>query len=550
MKQPGVTKNLSRTLTQLFCGQAFLLMLVLVLQPGPLLAQGWSSGGPLSPLQQGFDVTFYDISLEIHPDKQEISGAVTAHVFALKEGVMQVEFDLVNHFEVSSVSYAGSELSFTHENHKLIVSLPQLLAEGRVMPLEISYAGAPPVAVRPPWQGGFTWARDSANRHWVSVSCQLEGAKVWLPAKDHPTSRADSVRIDITVPKPYFVASNGLLEGTEAVDENRHRFVWMTRYSIHNYNINVTMGVFEEVSTTYLTETGAEMPVVFYVLEQHAHEGPQLLEMTLQKLEQLREYYGEYAFTSEKFGLVHTPYLGMEHQTINAYGNNFEYTIIDDRPYDWLLLHEMGHEWWGNAVTVRDWADFWIHEGITTFTDALFLWDFYSPEVYYDKIEEYVRFIRNHQPIIPGTDMTSAEVYNHDVYYKGAWFMHTIMHVLGRERFFEAMRSFVEENRFGYTDTASVEAHLQQFTAHDLSSLFRIYLYETGLPRFETEQSENDRHTWRLRISGVEGSLPVQIWTSEGLQVMPISGDWLTVISAMRPVIDPGSWYLQAAMFD
>ncbi|MCH8485342.1 MAG: M1 family metallopeptidase [Candidatus Cyclonatronum sp.] len=550
MKQPGVTKNLSRTLPQLFCGQAFLLMLVLVLQPGLLLAQGWSSGGPLSPLQQGFDVTFYDIRLEIHPDEQEISGAVTAHVFALKEGVMQVEFDLVNHFEVSSVSYAGSELPFTHENHKLIVNLPQLLAEGRVMPLEISYAGAPPVAVRPPWQGGFTWARDSERRHWVSVSCQLEGAKVWLPAKDHPTSRADSVRIDITVPKPYFVASNGLLEQTEAVDENRHRFVWMTRYPIHNYNINVTMGVFEEVSTTYLTETGAEMPVVFYVLEQHAHEGPQLLEMTLQKLEQLREYYGEYAFASEKFGLVHTPYLGMEHQTINAYGNNFEYTIIDDRPYDWLLLHEMGHEWWGNAVTVRDWADFWIHEGITTFTDALFLWDFYSPEVYYDKIEEYVRFIRNHQPIIPGTDMTSAEVYNHDVYYKGAWFMHTLMHVLGRESFFVAMRSFVEENRFGYTDTASVEAHLQQFTAHDLSSLFRIYLYETGLPRFETEQSENDRHTWRLRISGVEGSLPVQIWTSEGLKVVPISGDWLTVTSAMRPVIDPGSWYLQAAMFD
>lgn len=525
-----------------------LLIALLVIPTGVLSAQGWSSGGPLSELQRGFDVTFYDIRLELHPEQQEISGSVTAHVFALEERVEQVEFDLVNHFDVSTVRYLDTELRFTHENDKLVVDLPEQLQSGRFMPLEISYSGAPPVAVRPPWQGGFTWARDSADRHWVSVSCQLEGAKLWLPAKDHPTSRADSVRIDVTVPKPYFVASNGLLELQEEVDEARHRFVWITRYPIHNYNINVTMGIFEEVSTTYITENGEEMPVVFYVLEQHAHEGPQLLEMTLEKLYQVREYFGEYAFTSEKFGLVHTPYLGMEHQTINAYGNNFEYTVIDDRPYDWLLLHELGHEWWGNAVTVRDWADFWIHEGITTFTDALFLWDFYSPSVYYDKIREYAGFIRNHQPIIPGEDVTSAEVYNHDVYYKGAWFMHTLKHVLGRKVFLKAMRSFAVSNRYGFTSTSALRAYLQEYTEINLEPLFQLYLYETGLPRFVLHEAGDA--LWELSLSGADFTIPVEVLTSEGIQLLQLNQDTRVLYSATKPVIDPKQWYLTQNIFD
>ncbi|AXJ00486.1 Peptidase family M1 [Cyclonatronum proteinivorum] len=526
----------------------WVLFAAIFIYAGPMHAQNWSSGGPLSSLQQGFDVTFYDIQLEIHPELQEISGTVTAHVFALEHDINQVEFDLVNHFKVTAVRYSDSPLSFTHEQDKLVVDLPRKLGANQIMPLEISYSGAPPVAVRPPWQGGFTWARDSEDRHWVSVSCQLEGAKLWLPAKDHPTSRADSVRIDVTVPKPYFVASNGLLELQEVVDEARQRFVWMTRYPIHNYNINVTMGIFEEVRTAYLTEVGDEMPVVFYVLESYAHEGPQLLKMTLQKLYQLRAYYGEYAFTTEKFGLVHTPYLGMEHQTINAYGNDFEYTVIDDRPYDWLLLHEMGHEWWGNAVTVRDWADFWIHEGITTFTDALFLWDFYSPEVYYDKIREYVGFIRNHQPIIPGTDVTSAEVYNHDVYYKGAWFMHTLMHVLGRDTFLEAMRSFAVSNRYGYTDTDAIRAYLQLYTEIPLAPLFELYLYQTDLPRFELHEVSDQ--TWAVYLSGAELTIPVEVRTSAGVQLIQLGTEAQHIHSQDKPVLDPQFWYLTENLFD
>ncbi len=511
-------------------------------------AQGWSSGGPLSPLQSGFEIGYYQFNLDVFPDEQKISGYVTAHVFALADDVTEIEFDLVRNYEVSSVTASEKELTFSHEEDKLIVTLPDVLKKDEMKPLRIHYSGVPPVAERPPWEGGFTWETDPDGNHWVGVSCQLEGGKMWLPVKDHPVSRPDSVEISITVPEPYTVAANGLHQETVSDGEGRHTWRWKTRYPIHWYNINFTMGIFDKVSTVYYTENGSEMPVDFYVLKADRHKAPELLEITVDMLEQLRHYFGEYAFTDEKFGLVHTPYLGMEHQTINAYGNNFEYTYHNERPYDWLLLHEMGHEWWGNAVTVKDWADFWIHEGITTFTDALFLWDYYSPEVYYDKIMEYVQHIRNHQPIIPGVDVTSAEVYNHDVYYKGAWFMHTLMHVMRRPVFLEAMRSFAIENRYGYTDTESLMEHLQKYTAVNLEPLFRTYLYETGLPDIITEKAGDGY--WNVYLTGIDATFPVGISKNGNTSVMMLSPEPKKIRSKEKPETDTGNWYLKQSMFE
>lgn len=556
-------------LTLLF--SAFGLLLLAGCSAGPVTAEppheppSWSSGGSLSELQQAFDISFYDISVAVFPDEQRISGEVTAHVYAISAAVDRLEFDLVRNYDVAHVSVKGTPVTFEHEDDKLLVDLGAELRieEDAITPVTIRYSGAPPVAVRPPWEGGFTWSEDMKRRHWVGLSCQLEGAKVWLPVKDHPVSRADSVQLAVDVPKPYMVAANGLHKQTSAspLSENRHVWHWKTRYPIHNYNINFTMGMFKVHEKRYRTSGGRDMPVLFYVLEEDAHQAGALLEMTVRKLEQLRHYFGEYGFVDEKFGLVHTPYLGMEHQTINAYGNDFDYTTIDGRSYDWLLLHEMGHEWWGNLITVEDWAEFWIHEGITTFTDVLFLYDFYSPEVYYDKIEEYVGKIRNHQPIIPGEDINSAQVYNHDVYYKGAYFMHTLMHLMGRPVFLEAIRSFAEDNRFAYTSTEAFIEHFQGFTSYELRPLFDLYLYDVRLPEFSItaaqEAGEDGTMTYSIRLENADElqqahgsglSFPVEIRTSEGLMRYTLGAAPVVIESQTEPVFDPRKWYLHADM--
>jgi len=520
-------------------GCLFLISLLFVPQ---LKSQPWHSGGVLSEIQQGFDVHFYDINLEIHPDEQFISGFVDVYVFALKDSVTVIELDLVNHYQVDSVTFMGAELGFEHGSDKLLITLQEMLQTDERVKLRVHYSGNPPVARRPPWDGGFNWSKDPDGNHWIGVSCQMEGGKLWLPVKDHPTSRADSISINITVPAPYFVASNGLLEQINEQDD-KITYHWFTRYPIHNYNVSINIGLFEAYEKPYFTQDGSMMPVVFYVLPQYREHADEILDMTIEKLKQLRAYFGEFGFTSEKFGLVHTYYLGMEHQTINSYGNDFQYFTKDGKSYDWLLLHEMGHEWWGNLVTIRDWADFWIHEGITTFTDALFLWDFYSPELYHEKLAEYAPRISNRQPIIPWENATTRDVYNHDVYYKGAYFMHTLSYVLGRPTFLNIIRAFVDQNRYGYTSTAELRDFFERYSGMALSGLFELYLYGTDYPEVVIEQVGLQQY--EVSIPNISFVLPMDIETSSGLNRINLSADPVMIQSESVPVADPENWYLK-----
>lgn len=510
--------------------------------------QNWSSGGVLSEYQKSFDIHYYSLNLKIDPDNRFLEGFTDVHVYGLVNGAEVIELDLVRNYDVTNVYENGVSTEFSHEKDKLFVFLASEISKDEKVQLRIEYSGHPPIAVRPPWQGGFNWSEDPEGNHWVGVSCQLEGAKIWFPAKDHPVSRADSVSINITVPKPYKVASNGLLQEKTAYDTEWHTWHWKTRYPIHNYNVSINIGLFETVEDKYLAEDGTVVPVIFYVLPQDKHRAGELLEITIQKLKLLRMYYGEYGFTSEKVGIVQTDYLGMEHQTINSYGNEFRYTVIDGKAYDWLLLHELIHEWWGNLITVNDWADFWIHEGITTYTDALFLWDYFGEEVYHNKIAEYRGLIRNQQPVIPGIDITSAEVYNHDVYYKGAYFMHTLSFVMGRGTFSNIVRAFALQNRYQHTSTEELRSFFETYSGLNLKGLFDMYLYSTDLPELLIEEYSDG--TFTVSIPNITFTIPVEIFSSNGKNIHRIGPDPVIIASETNPVVDPRHWYLWQHMFD
>lgn len=506
-------------------------------------AQQWTSGGEISEFQSGMEVTFYHINLNVDSSDSTIAGFADVHVRAKHDGMDVLEFDLIRNYRVTEVKGMGQELDFVHDNDKLLIELDGGLKAGEILPVRIFYDGRPHIAIRPPWDGGFNWSKDPDGNDWIGVSCQLEGGKMWFPAVDHPTVRADSAALSIRVPKPYFTASNGILEHID--DEEHHRtFHWKTRYPIHSYNLSINIARYEVFERTWQSSNGDSVPVVFYVLPQFREHADEILDMTILKLDLLESYYGPYGYTSEKFGLANTHYLGMEHQTINSYGNHFDFTTINGRSFDWLLLHELIHEWWGNLITVSDWADFWIHEGITTFTDARFLIDFVGQYSYHEKMADYRRRILNRQPIVPGENINTKEIYNHDVYYKAAYFMHTLSFVLGQKEFFSMLMDFALENRYGYTSTSAFREFLEDRSGMDLGGLFELYLYTTDLPSIKTEEVAEGEY--EISIPNITFKTPMHVNTGDALLLLELGPEPVRVSATRKPIVDPNHWYLKA----
>jgi aminopeptidase N len=510
-------------------------------------AQTRSSGGPLSPMQQSFNVHYYDINLRVAMNQQAISGHVDLYIIPDADTLTTIEIDLVEEYRISYVETGGRLTGFRRAGDKLFVNLAVPPAAGESFRIRVVYSGKPPVAVRPPWDGGFNWSKTHDGSHWVGVSCQGEGAQLWYPNVDHPARRPDSASVSVTVPEPYVVASNGLLQSVHDRGTGFLTYHWKTRYPIHTYNINISIAPYETYEKPMTLSDGSTMPVVFYVLPDDRDRAEGLVDMAIEMLTRLGKYYGQYPFSSEKFGIVQTDYLGMEHQTINAYGNRFNYTRINGEEFDWLLLHEMGHEWWGNKITVTDWADFWIHEGITTYTDALYLWDRFGPEAYHAKFDDYRRRISNSQPVVPGSDMTSAEVYNLDIYYKGAYFMHSLRYLLGDEMFFSALRAFAtDESRTysNYTSTSDIRSFFEQHTGTDLKAFFDLYLYTTDVPQIKIEQDGADQY--QISIPNITFDIPMEVVTGTAVQRVILGPVPVQVTSPGLPAVDPQNWYLKS----
>ena len=502
----------------------------------------YPSGGKLSENQAAYDVIYYDLDLEIHAADQSISGMVAIKLNSVIDNLAVVELDLIDNFTVNNVNQG---LEFVHDDDKLLITLEKPLKAGEQIDLEISYAGQPLEAIYPPWIGGFVWSEDSSGADWIGVSCQGEGADIWFPCKDHPSDEPDSAAINITVPESYYCVSNGLLRGFSNTRDGYLTYHWFTGYPINTYNININIGKYEIVEGKYTTEGGSVMPVNYYVLPQSRKGAERLVEMAIDMLETYRKFYGEYPFTREKFGLVQTDYLGMEHQTINAYGNNYEFRNFAGVEFDWLMLHEMGHEWWGNKVTVSDYADFWLQEGICTYGEALYILDRAGEEAYHDYMSTIRRRIRNRNPIIPDKkDALSSEVYQSDIYTKGAYFMHTMRFLLGDSIFFKSLMEFATDSMYTYQNfvsTGSLIDLLQKNSEKFYPGFAQMFLYTTDLPEIEVDSVAYN--TYQIRIRNIDFKLPMEIKSDTSLTVMELGPDNIKINSTAFPVVDPKNWY-------
>lgn len=514
----------------------------------PLFSQGYTSGGLLHPNQASYDVTYYDLDFEVDPETRFLIGNTTA-LLNIVQSVDSLKFDLVEAFTVRSVKVDDRRVPFYQKGDILWVDCPPYVT-GEMCRVQIKYDGHPPTAVNPPWDGGFTWAEDREGNPWIALSCANEGGKVFFPCKDHPSDRADSVSISVTVPKGLSVASNGiLLNILESAESST--FNWKTRYPIANYNVNFAVGGFVRVERTFTSVTGRSMPAIFYVLKENASRAEAHIEMAMKMISSHEVYFGEYPFIDEKFGLVETPYLGMEHQTINAYGNEFRYTELGGEPFDWLLLHEMGHEWWGNKVNAADWADYWIHEGICTYADALFHREVAGEEGYHKKMESARKGIRNEKPIIPKRNASTDEVYQGDIYGKGSYLMHSLRFILGDRRFFSVLKDFVTEDDYTYENLVTESdfaSHFSRAAREDLSPFIHMMLYTTELPVAVVRQVRQNRYAVSVEAVGMK--IPVEVQIRDRIRKIKLDDEPVVIRAVERPVIDPNHWYLWRHDFD
>ncbi len=425
-------------------------------------------------------MTFYDIDIKVDPNKKILSGEVVIS-FVLYQKVKEIELDLINKYTISGAHINATSLAFKHKKNKIFIENPGLDLFKEHF-LKIKYVGKPPVSKNAPWEGGIVWDKDKNGNHWVGISCQSSGAHIWYPCKKHPSDKANNgAKIQITIPRPLKAISNGLLKNVIKKEEYWDTWHWETSYPISSYNINFSIGDFNIIEKTgYILDKPLSM---FFYTFSKKERGLDLLNMAEEYINFYAENFGQYPWIKEKFGVVETPYWGMEHQTIIAYGNNHKKTELG---YDFLLFHEIGHEWWGNYLSVSDWSDFWIHEGINTYAEALYVekkYDYKTANNFINK--KFKSLIKNNKVIVPAANQDIKFFEDNDVYYKSAYLLNTLRYLIGESVLHESLKEFLympKESEVNQTNTEEFISLIEENSKLDLDWFFDHYFKNKNLP--------------------------------------------------------------------
>lgn len=515
------------------------------------------SGGPITPEWAAYDVKFYNINLNINPDKQTINGWVGVTVDAITN-IKDFVLDLDDRYRITKIVWdspdAYKELSFTHENGKIKIQLPNEIVKGISFTVKVYYNGKPRVAENPPWDDGFIWSKTKSGEDWIGITCQGGGADIWWPCKDHPSDEPDSVLLNWTVPKNLICASNGKLRYVLDNKEGTKTFSWFVSTPINNYGISIHAAPYDTIQYKYISVTGEEIPVTIWVLSENMEKARVHCPEFLDHLRFYEELLGPYPFRADKYGVAETPYLGMEHQTIIANG----YGYRDDQfGFDWLHHHELGHEWWGNMVTAKDWSDFWIHEAVCGYMQTLYIED-KLPDKNSSAFMMNWKLWKNEQPIAPRKEMTGNEAYTNDMYSKGMYVLHTLRYYLGDEIFRKVLRRWSypdlemekvtngSQCRFATTDEFLEIA--EKVSGRELDWFWEVYFRQASLPVLNAEIRNNVLFLeWKIE-NDLPFSVPVEVKLGDEIAKVEMKegAGSVKIPEGVESVIDPDKWITMA----
>ncbi|SEA06735.1 M1 family metallopeptidase [Bizionia paragorgiae] len=471
--------------------------------------------GSITPERAWWDLNYYHLDIAVNPDKKYISGKNTVQYKVLQpHHIMQI--DLQSPLKITKVIQNDKTLPVKQDGNAWFISLNKKQNKGDIQSIDVYYEGYPKEAVNAPWDGGISWKKDSNDNHFVASSCQGLGASVWWPNKDHMYDEVDSMLISVNVPKELMNISNGRLRGVESLPDNTNTYHWFVNNPINNYGVNINIGKYAQFSEVYKGENG-DLDMSYYVLDYNLEKAKEHFTDAPKMMEAFEYWFGPYPFYKDGFKLVEVPYLGMEHQSSVTYGNQYKKGYLGrdlsgsgwGLKFDFIIIHESGHEWFANNITNKDIADMWIHESFTAYSESLFVDYYYGKQAGADYVVGTRRGVQNDRPII-GTYNVNNEG-SGDMYYKGANMLHTLRQLINDDvKWRNILRDMNAEFYHQTVTTEQIENFLAEKSGLELHAFFNQYLRDTRIPVLEyTTNGRKLNYKWSNTVD--DFTMPIQI---------------------------------------
>jgi len=535
----------------------FLFALLFLIPTNEILAE---SGGPLKPLQAAYNVNYYNLDLNIDHVSRTIGGSLLCRVEII-DPIDTLLLDLDDPFTIDSILFrknggSFSITTFTHSDEKIYIDIPEAVITGDMVSVQIFYNGAPRIANNPPWGVGIVWEQTSTGAPWIGMTCEDEGADIWWPCKDHPTDEPDSMNMSFTVADPLMCISNGQYLGKVANGNGTSTYNWFISAPINNYNVSIYAAEYMLIEDNYMSTIGDSIPFRFWVLPEYYTTAVNYMDVFLTEFDFLESICGPFPFGADKHGWAHSSYWGMEHQTIIAYGHNFS---TNSWGFDYIHYHELAHEWWGNLITAKDWADVWIHEGLATYTEALYVEHLSGMSKYHQYMDNMRPSNSHSQPLAPYGNLTAGQGFSLNPYSRGASVTHTLRYHLGDELFFELFErwAYPDSTDFDNTNgrlcrilsTDDMKEQAEEVTGVELDPFWDVFFREASYPYLTVVRGYDETtFTWETENNVLlDVDIPIRVNGVDQIVEMTDGYGTAAILPDDYIIIDPKKWILMAS---
>ena len=474
--------------------------------------------GSITPERAWWDLTYYHLDIKVNPEEKSIEGKNTIQ-YKVLDNYEVIQIDLQSPLKLTKATQNGNELEIKHHGNAHFITLIDKQNIGDINSLTVYYEGIPKEAVRAPWDGGVSWKEDNNGNHFIATSCQGLGASVWWPNKDHMYDEVDSMLISVNVPKDLTNVSNGKLRLVEQIGDTK-TFHWVVKNPINNYGVNINIGDYVNFSEVYDGMAG-NLNMDYYVLRDNLEKAKEHFKDAPKMMKAFEHWFGQYPFYADSFKLVEVPYLGMEHQSSVTYGNDYKkgYRGTDlsgtgwGLKFDFIIIHEGGHEWFANNITNVDIADMWIHESFTAYSENLFLDYYYGKEASADYVIGTRKNIKNDKPIIGEHYNVNKKGSGIDMYYKGSNMLHTLRQLIeDDEKWRQILRGLNTTFYHQTVTTKQIEDYISKQSGIDLTEFFKQYLRTTKIPTLEYSiKNKVLIYKWTNIVEGFDMPLRIKI---------------------------------------
>ena len=480
-----------------------------------------------------WDLKYYHLDIKVNPAEKTIVGSNSVRYSVLSQS-NRLQIDLQEPMQIYKVTQGGKEQKFVRDGNAIFIELSDAQKVGETNEIVISFGGKPKEAIKPPWDGGITWKKDKNGKDFIATSCQGLGASVWWPNKDHMYDEVENMLISVNVPGDLTEVSNGRLQSVKKEKDGTKTFNWYVSNPINNYGVNINIGDYVNFSEKFKGEKG-DLDCNYYVLRDNLALAKEQFKDAPRMLKAFENWFGPYPFYEDSYKLVEVPYLGMEHQSSVTYGNEYKNGYLGrdlsgtgwGLKFDFIIIHESGHEWFANNITYKDIADMWIHESFTNYSESLFVEYYYGKDAGAEYVRGCRKNIHNDKPIIGNYDVNNEG--SGDMYPKGANMLHTIRQILNDDAKWKSILRGLNKTFYHSTvTTKQIEDYMSAEAGFNLNKIFNQYLRTTEIPTFEYYFKDGHLgYRWsncvekfdmpvKVSLNGVETWLkPTPEWKSE-----------------------------------